>query len=167
MHNARIYVSNIVEAFCAADQDGCPDYRNNAAAYGEALDGLEAEIRATVAQIPSDQRTLITSHDAFGHLGQEYGFRFMAPQGLSTESEASAADVARLVQQIRKQEASALFVENISNPNLVQQIARETGTRVGGRLYSDALSTQDGPAPTYLDMMRHNVNTIADAILGG
>jgi zinc/manganese transport system substrate-binding protein len=159
-------VNNIAKAFCAADATGCPDYQANAKAYDEKLQALDAELKASVAQIPAARRTIITSHDAFGYLGREYGFLFLAPQGISTESEASAADVAALIQQIKNQKAAALFLENVSNPRLIQQIANETGMKIGGELYSDALSTADGPAATYIDMMRHNVNTIRDAALG-
>jgi zinc/manganese transport system substrate-binding protein len=166
VRNAQIYVNNIAKAFCAADATGCPDYQANAKAYDEKLQALDAELKASVAQIPAARRTIITSHDAFGYLGREYGFLFLAPQGISTESEASAADVAALIQQIKNQKAAALFLENVSNPRLIQQIANETGMKIGGELYSDALSTADGPAATYIDMMRHNVNTIRDAALG-
>lgn len=162
--NARIYVDNIVKAFCEADAEGCPTYRENAASYGRQLDILEAGIRTALGGIPEHRRTVITSHDAFRYLGQAYGLRFLSPQGMSTESEASAAQLAELIGQIRQEQASALFVENISNPKLVEQIARETGARVGGRLYSDALSAADGPAATYIDMMQHNATTIAKAI---
>ncbi len=166
VRNARVYVNNIAEALCAADREGCPSYAANAKSYGEKLDALEQELKAAMAEIPSDRRTIITSHDAFAYLGHEYGMQFLAPQGTSTESDASAADVAALIRQIKEQKASAIFLENISNPRLIQQIANETGTKIGGRLYSDALSAANGPAATYIDMMRHNVNTIRDAALG-
>lgn len=163
--NARIYVDNTADALCSADPPACPDYRANARAYSAQLEALERDIKAAIAQIPADRRTVITSHDAFGHLGREYGLRFLAPRGMSTESEASAASMAALIRQIRSNGASALFLENVSNPRLVRRIADETGMKIGGTLYSDALSSQDGPAATYLDMMRHNVATIRDAIL--
>ncbi len=166
VRNAEIYVNNIADAFCAADQEGCASYRANAASYGEKLNALDKELKAAVQRIPSDKRVLITSHDAFAYLGQAYGFQFLAPQGLSTESEASAADVAALIQQVKEQKASALFLENISNPRLIEQIARETGMKLGGRIYSDALSIEDGPAATYVDMMRHNIETIREALEG-
>jgi len=164
--NAQVYVNNIAQAFCAADAGGCPSYQANAKSYDEKLQALDAELKAMVTQIPASQRTIITSHDAFGYLGHEYGLQFLAPQGVSTGSDASAAGVASLIQQIKDQQASAIFIENISNPRLVQQIAQETGMKIGGELYSDALSTADGPASTYIDMMRHNVSTIRDAALG-
>jgi ABC-type Zn uptake system ZnuABC Zn-binding protein ZnuA len=102
-------------------------------AYTAQLDALEAEVKAAVAEIPADKRVVITSHDAFGYFGHEYGIDFRAPEGVSTESEASAADVARLIEEIREDKASAVFVENVSNPRLIEQIAAETGPD-GGRL---------------------------------
>lgn len=165
VHNAEIYVKNIAEAFCAADAAGCDAYKANAEAYTEKLDALDAMIRAGVAEIPEDKRTVITSHDAFGYFEHEYGIRFLAPKGVSTEAEASAADVAALIRQIREDKAAAIFVENITNPRLVEQIAGETGLKVGGTLYSDALSTASGPAATYIDMMQHNIMTIKGAVL--
>lgn len=166
VHNAEIYVKNIAEAFCAADPAGCDSYKANAASYRERLEALDAEIRETVDGIPAEKRTIITSHDAFGYFEHEYGIRFLAPEGVSTESEASAADVAALIRQVREDRASAIFVESITNPRLVEQIASETGLTVGGALYSDALSAADGPAATYIDMMRHNILTIRGTILG-
>lgn len=166
VHNAEVYVKNIADAFCAADAAGCETYRANAEAYGKRLQALDAEIRAAVAEVPEDKRTIITSHDAFGYFEHEYGLKFLAPEGVSTESEASAADVAALIRQVREDRASAIFVENITNPRLIEQIASETGITIGGELYSDALSDPNGPAPTYIDMMRHNVGTIKGAILG-
>ena len=164
--NARIYVKNIADALCAADAEGCEIYKANAAAYETKLRELDAEIKTTVASIPEGKRTLITSHDAFNYFDHEYGLTFLAPEGVSTESEASAADVAALIKQIRDDKASAIFVENITNPRLVEQIASETGIKVGGTLYSDALSDEAGPASTYIDMMRHNAETIKTAISG-
>jgi len=164
--NAEIYVKNIADAFCAADGAGCDSYKANAAAYIATLETLDAEVKAAVASIPSDKRTIITSHDAFGYFEHAYGLRFLAPEGISTEAEASAADVAKLVNQVREDKAAAIFVENVTDPRLARQIADETGLKIGGTLYSDALSDANGPASTYIDMMRHNVNTIKGAILG-
>lgn len=166
VHNAEVYVKNIAEAFCQADAAGCDTYQANAEAYGGKLEALDAEIKAAVAQIPEDKRAIITSHEAFRYFAHEYGLTFLAPEGVSTESEASAADVAALITQIKEDEASAIFVENITNPRLIEQIANETGLEVGGELYSDALSDESGPAPTYIDMMRHNITTIKGAVLG-
>jgi zinc/manganese transport system substrate-binding protein len=164
--NVKIYVKNIAEALCAADAAGCDTYKKNAAAYDAKLSALDQEVRDAISAIPEDKRTVITSHDAFGYFQNAYGLTFLAPEGVSTESEASAADVAALIRQTKEDKASAIFVENITNPRLIEQIASETGLRVGGELYSDALSTADGPAATYVDMIRHNVSTIKGAILG-
>ncbi len=164
--NAQIYVKNIADAFCAADRPGCAEYRRKASAYTETLKSLDAEIRAAVAQIPADRRVVITSHDAFGYLAHEYGLTFLAPAGLSTDAEPSAAHVAVLVKQIQQEKAAAVFLENIANPRLIEQIAAETGVKVGGMLYSDSLSEKDGPAPTYIDMIRNNITQIKGAILG-
>ncbi|MFN7027361.1 MAG: zinc ABC transporter substrate-binding protein AztC [Pseudorhizobium sp.] len=167
IHNAETYVKNIAEAFCEADQAGCATYTTNSEAYLAKLAELETEVKAAVGAIPADKRTIITSHDAFGYLERDYGLKFIAPEGVSTEAEASAADVAKLIDQVKEDQASAIFLENIANPRLVEQIASETGLTVGGTLYSDALSGLDGPAPTYIDMFRYNVNTIKSAIIGG
>lgn len=164
--NAKVYVTNIADAFCQADAVSCDSYKANAASYLATLDALDAEVKAAVASIPEDKRTIITSHDAFGYFEHEYGLTFHAPEGISTEADPSAADVAKLIQQIKQDKASAIFVENITNPRLIEQIAGETGLKVGGELYSDALSDADGPAATYVDLMRHNIATIKGAIGG-
>jgi zinc/manganese transport system substrate-binding protein len=163
--NVKIYVSNIVSALCNADAPTCGTYKENAVSYTMKLDHLDAQIRSTIARIPDDRRMIITSHDAFGYFAKAYAISFRAPEGISTESEASAKDVARLIEQIRNEKASALFVENISDPRLLQQIAAETGLKIDGVLYSDALSSSEGPASTYIAMMRHNVKTLASSIL--
>jgi zinc/manganese transport system substrate-binding protein len=166
IENARIYVKNIADAFCAADAAGCETYRANAQAYDARLADTERAVVAEISAIPQDKRRIITSHDAFGYFSKAYGITFLAPEGISTDAEASAADVAALIRQVKDDHASAIFVENMSSPQLVEQIARETGMTVGGTLYSDALSAPDGPAPTYIDMMLHNARTIRSAIPG-
>jgi len=165
--NAILYVKNITEALCTADEQHCAAYRANETAYSQQLKDLETEVKEAVAKIPADKRRVITSHDAFNYFAQDYGIEFLAPEGVSTEAEASAAEVAKLIRQIREEKATALFVENISDPRLVEQIGRETGLKVSGVLFSDALSPKDGPAGTYIDMMRHNVRTIVEAITQG
>lgn len=164
--NAKVYVKNIADAFCAADAAGCETYKANATTYAGQLDALETDVKAAVASIPADKRTVITSHDAFGYFAHEYGIVFLAPEGISTEAEASAADVAKLIGQVKHDRASAIFVENITNQRLIEQIAGETGLKIGGTLYSDALSEADGPAGTYIDMMKNNIGAIKGAILG-
>lgn len=165
--NAMVYVKNITEALCKAAPGDCDVFKTNSAGYTAKLRALDEEVRRAVEKIPADRRRIITSHDAFGYFADEYGISFLAPEGVSTDAEASAADVAKLIQQIREQRASALFVENISDKRLIEQIARETGLKVSGVLFSDALSTEPGPAATYIDLMRHNVRTILSAINEG
>ena len=162
--NARIYVQTITAALVAADPDGADAYRANAERYGAELDAVDQEIRGVVATLPPERRKVITSHDAFNYFGAEYGLAFLSPVGVSTEAEASAADVAALIRRIREEAIPAIFMENISDPRLLEQIQRETDARIGGTLYSDALSGPDGPAGTYLDMMRHNIRTMAGAL---
>jgi zinc/manganese transport system substrate-binding protein len=162
--NAKIYVANIAAALSTADPAGADAYAANAAAYTEKLDALDAEIRTTIAAVPENRRTIVTTHDAFGYFASTYGLAFEAPQGISTESEASAQDVAALIEQIRDEGIAAVFVENIADPRLLEQIASETDATIGGTLYSDALSGPDGPAPTYLEMMRYNLTTLAQAL---
>ncbi|HZD29707.1 MAG TPA: metal ABC transporter substrate-binding protein [Xanthobacteraceae bacterium] len=163
--NAKIYVANIRDALIAADPAGKDAYDANAAAYLAKLDALEREVRDVVAKIPAERRHVITSHNAFGYFQDAYGISFTAPQGVSTEAEASAKDVAAIISQIKKQKAAAVFLENVTDPRLVQQIARETGAKVGGTLYSDALTDDKGDAPTYIDLIRHNLRQLAAALV--
>jgi zinc/manganese transport system substrate-binding protein len=162
--SVRHWVPRIAVALCEADAAGCDAYRARAAAYTQRLDALDAEIRAAWAPLPAAERKLITSHEAFGYYAAAYGVRFLAPQGLSTEAEASARGVARLVRQIRAEGIKALFVESIADPRLIEQIGRETGVRPSGRLYSDSLSLPDGPAASYEALMRHNTRLMVDAL---
>jgi zinc/manganese transport system substrate-binding protein len=162
--NAKIYVANIRDGLIAVDPAGKAVYEANAASYLGKLDALEAEVRQVIAKIPADRRRIITTHDAFGYFGAAYGMEFIAPQGVSTESEASAKDVARIINQIRKQKIPAVFLENISDERLMQRIAKETDARIGGKLFSDALSDEKGPAPTYIDMMRNNLREFSIAL---
>ena len=122
-------------------------------------------MKAAVAAIPADRRKIISTHDAFGYFQQAYGVEFIAPQGVSTEAEPSARDVARIITQVKKQKIPAVFLENIADPRLMERIAQESGARIGGKLYSDALTDAKGDAPTYLDLMRHNIKQISAALM--
>ena len=164
LKNAVIYVDNITAALVAAAPANAAKFKANRAAYVKEMKSLEAQIRAMIDKLPENKRTVVTSHDAFGYFAASYGLKFEAPQGLSTESEASAADVAKMIRQIRKEGISAVFVETITDNRLLEQIARETGASIGGTLYSDALSGSDGPASTYLKMMRHNATTLTKSL---
>ena len=164
LRNAAVYAGNIAAALAKADPGNAGAFHRNREAYVAEIEALDAEIRRIVAGLPAASRTVVTSHDAFQYFGRDYGLTFVAPQGLSTESEASAKDVARLIRQIRDDGIRAVFIENIGDPRLLKRIADETGAAVGGTLYPGALSGPDGPAPTYLDMMRHNAMTLARAL---
>ena len=162
--NVKLYVVNIRDGLKAADPAGGAAYDANAKAYLERLDVLEGEVKAAIGKIPADRRKVITTHDAFGYFGAAYNVQFIAPVGVSGDAEPSAKDVARIIAQVKRQKIPAVFMENISDQRMMQQIARETGAKIGGTLYSDALSEAGGPAATYLDMMRNNVGELAKAL---
>jgi zinc/manganese transport system substrate-binding protein len=153
----RRYVANIATGLAAADPGNAAIYRERAAAYDAKLATLDAWIRGEIATVPEDRRKAITGHNSFHYFSRAYGVRFEAPRGYSTDSEPSARDMAELIRQVRAQKIKALFIENMTNPVLIEEIARDAGATVGPRLYSDALSKPGGPAPTYDAMMRYNV----------
>jgi zinc/manganese transport system substrate-binding protein len=162
--NAKTYVANIRAALSAADLAGNDIFRSNANAYLAKLDGLEREVREAIAQIPPERRKVISTHSAFGYFVAAYGIEFIAPLGVSTESEASARDIAAIITQIKTAKIPAVFLENISDPRLIQRISAETGARVGGTLYSDSLTDEKGDAPTYIEMVRHNIKALTRAL---
>ena len=162
--NVLVYVDNIVRGLSQVDPEHANLYQQNAARYKAQLQKLDADYRARFAQLPAERRRAITSHDAFGYLAQAYQLTLIGAQGLSTESEPSAAMIAGLIRQIRDEKIPALFIENISNPTLIQQIERETQARVGGELYSDALSPAGGAAASYQAMLEHNLRTLLAAL---
>ena len=162
--NVLLYVDNIARGLSQVDPEHASLYQQNAARYKAQLQKLDADYRARFAKLPAERRRAITSHDAFGYLAQAYHLTLIGAQGLSTEAEPSAAMIAGLIRQIRDEKIPALFIENISNPNLIQQIERETDARVGGELYSDALSPAGGEAATYLALLEHNLNTLLAAL---
>lgn len=156
----RRYVANIATGLATADPANAAFYRERAEAYDARLAALEAWIRAEIATVPEDRRKAITGHNSFHYFSRSYGVQFEAPRGYSTDSEPSARDMAQLIRQVRAQKIKALFIENMTNPVLINEIARDSGATVGPRLYSDALSRTAGPAPTYEAMMRHNVTAL-------
>ncbi|WP_298873539.1 zinc ABC transporter substrate-binding protein [uncultured Bradyrhizobium sp.] len=162
--NARMYVTDIVNALAAADPDDADVFRTQAKAYLEKLEALDREVRDAVAKIPAERRKVISTHDAFGYFAAEYGVQFVAPLGVSTETEPSARDIATIIGQIRAQKIPAVFLENISDDRLIRRIAAETGAKVGGTLISDSLTGEKGPAPTYIDMVRHNIKALTSAL---
>jgi zinc/manganese transport system substrate-binding protein len=162
--NARIYVANIRDGLMKVDPASASIYDTNVKSYLDELDALEKDVRAAIGKIPVDRRKIITNHGAFGYFGDAYGMEFIAPEGLSTDSEPSASGVAKLITQIRTQKILAVFLENVTDPRLMQRIAQESGVKIGGKLYSDALSEPSGPAGNYIALMRNNVREFDKAL---
>jgi len=162
--NAKIYVTDIAKALAGAVPSEADYFRTQAEAYLEKLETLDREVRDAVAKIPPERRKVISTHDAFGYFAAEYGIRFIAPLGVSTETEPSARDIAAIIGQIKAQKIPAVFLENISDDRLIRRIAAETGARVGGTLISDSLTGEKGTAPTYIDMVRHNIKALTSAL---
>ena len=159
-HNIRLYVQNISQMLIQLRPQYSEVLTKRQQKYLDSLNDLEINLKEQLVKIPVSKRIVVTSHDAFGYLGREFKIQFLAPLGLSLEVEASAEDVATIIDQIREQNVKALFVENINNPRLLELISAETNVAIGGRLYSDALSEVKGPAGTYLKMMRHNIESL-------
>jgi zinc/manganese transport system substrate-binding protein len=162
--NAKIYVANIRDALMVADPADAQTFHANAARYLAELDALDAEVKAAVATIPPERRKVISTHNAFGYFAAAYGIEFIAPSGVSTENEPSARDIAAIIRQIKAEKIPAVFLENLSDDRLIRRIAAETGANVGGTLYSDSLTAEKGPAPTYIDLVRHNIKALTSAL---
>ncbi|MET0172702.1 MAG: metal ABC transporter substrate-binding protein [Agrobacterium vaccinii] len=162
--NVKVWVENIETALSAADPADAQDFKANAQAYLKTLDKLDAYAHTKFDAIPEDRRKVLTSHDAFGYFGREYKVTFLSPLGVSTETEASAGDVAKLIEQIKAEHVKTYFFENSNDPRLVKQVAKATGAEPGGELYVESLSKAKGPASTYEKMFRYNVEQIAAAI---
>ena len=162
--NVKVYVANIRDGLAKVDPAHAADYAAAAAAYTARLDALDRDVRAALERIPPQNRRIITTHDAFGYFGAAYDLKILAPQGVSTESEASPRDIAAIIDQIRREHVPAVFLETVTDPRQMERIARESGARIGGKVFSDALSEAGGPAPTYIDMIRANVNAFAAAL---
>jgi len=159
-NNVALYVRNIAAGLVKVDAAGAATYHANAEAYVKELQALDSWTKEQIATIPADKRKVITSHDAFGYFAAQYGVKFLAPQGVNTEAEPSAKQVAQLIKQIQREKIRAVFVENMSNPKLIAQLSKDAGATLGASLYADALSTADQPGATYLQMMRHNVTQL-------
>jgi zinc/manganese transport system substrate-binding protein len=163
--NAVIYADNIARALAGADPARANAYRQRFREYGAKIEALDRRVRDELGAIPAEKRRVITNHDAFGYYGKAYGVAFLAPEGISTDSEPSARTIAHLIRQIRREGIKALFLENISDPRLVEELARETAATLGPPLYSDALSRPNGPAPTYIRMIEHNTAALKQGML--
>ncbi|MDA9432460.1 metal ABC transporter substrate-binding protein [Bradyrhizobium sp. CCBAU 51627] len=162
--NAEVYVTDIANALAAVDPEDAELFHARSRAYLEKLEALDREVREAVGKIPPERRKVISTHDAFGYFAAEYGIQFIAPLGVSTATEPSARDIASIISQIRTQKIPAVFLENISDDRLIRRIAAETGVKVGGTLISDGLTGEKGPAPTYIDMVRHNIKALTSAL---
>ena len=162
--NAKVYATDIANALAAAAPDEADFFRAQVKTYLEKLETLDREVREAIAKIPPERRKVISTHDAFGYFSAEYGIQFIAPLGVSTETEPSARDIAAIIAQIKAQKIPAVFLENISDDRLIRRIAAETGSKVGGTLISDGLTGEKGPAPTYIDMVRHNIKALTSAL---
>ncbi len=162
--NAKVYVTNIRDGLIAIDPANRADYEANCAAYLAKLDLLDRTIRDAILTVPPDRRRVLTNHDAFGYFSDSYGIAFIGLLGVSTDAELSAGDLATTIRQLREHKGTGLFLENIVNPVQLKRISEETGVAIGGTLYSDALTTAGGEAPTYIDLMQHNIRTIVSAL---
>jgi len=159
-NNVVFYVRNIAAALSQVDPAGASGYQTNAEAYVKELQALDVWTKAQIASIPQAKRKVITSHDAFGYFATQYGVQFLAPQGVNTETEPSAKQVAQLIRQILREKIRAVFVENMANPKLIAQLSKDAGVTLGASLYADALSPAGQPGASYLQMVRHNVTQL-------
>jgi zinc/manganese transport system substrate-binding protein len=165
LRNGQIYVRNIAAALAKVDPGNAKTYQANAVRYEDQLAELDNWVRNQIDMVPQAKRRVITSHDAFGYFGAAYGVEFLAPVGISTEAEPTAGQLAGLIDQIKRERINTLFIENITDPRLVETIGKESGAQMGGELYSDALSEPDGPAPSYIAMFKNNVPKLVDGML--
>ena len=159
------YVRNLAEGLAAADAANAEAYRASSAAFIGRLEAMDAWAEAEFAKVPAAKRKVITTHDAFGYLAERYKLTFRSPRGVTTDAEPSAKGIAQLINQIRAEKTKAVFVENITDRRMIDQLAKEAGAAVGGRLYSDALSAAGGPAATYEALFRHNVSLLTSGML--
>jgi zinc/manganese transport system substrate-binding protein len=164
LSNGVVYVNNIAAVLSNKIPEKADIIETNRATYANTLMALDASTKTKLSQLPAEKRTVVTAHDAFGYLADAYDMTFLAPVGIDTEAEPSAQELAVLIDQLKADGAAALFIENITSPALLQQIADETGLTIGGRLFSDALSERGGPATSYLAMFEHNLNTLLTAL---
>ena len=162
--NVRRATELVQAVFVQADPRNAQDYATHGAAYVNRLAAAENDVKLKVAELPRDRRKLVTSHDAFGYLARDYGFTVYPVEGVSTSDEPSSRQVAALLDTIRREKVKAVFFENTQNPKVLATITRETGATVGGELYADGLGAPDSDAATYEGMMRHNVETIVNAL---
>jgi zinc/manganese transport system substrate-binding protein len=162
--NVKIYIKNIEIGLSKVDPENAHDYQQNAQVFLQKLNKLEVKLHAQLETIPVEDRVAITPHNAFRYMGRDFNIKFMSPQGTSTESEASASDLAAIIRQVKENHVNAVFIENIADNRMIEQISNETNATIGGKLFSGSLSDKNGPAPTYLQMMEYNITTIVSAL---
>jgi zinc/manganese transport system substrate-binding protein len=163
--NVKTYVANIRDALVKYDAANAAVYNARTRDYLLQLDKLDAWIKSEVAKVPQVKRKVITTHDSFRYFADGYGISFIAPLGVSTDSDASAGDIARLIDQLRAGQVQAVFLENISDGRVIRQLQADAQAHIGGTLYSDALSEKSGKAGTYIDLMRHNTAQLVAGML--
>lgn len=162
--NVRTYVANIAQGLSAVAPDHAADFKANADKLIAEIAALDQRLKADFGAIPQEKRRVLTSHDAFHYFGRAYGIEFVSVQGVSTEAEPTADDLVKVVRQARDGHLSAIFLENMSDPRLAETVAQESGVRIGGELYADALSDSSGPAPDYLSLVRYNAKQLLAAM---
>ena len=158
------YIENIKKALSELDPDNSDIFEFNYKLYKQQLEDLDNYIRTEIQKIPESQRILITSHDAFQYYGRRYGIELESILGTSTDADAQTSDIIRLNKIIKSSGVPAVFIESTVNPKLLEQLAKDNKITVGGKLYADSLGDKNSPAPTYIDMLRHNTNTIVAAL---
>jgi zinc/manganese transport system substrate-binding protein len=163
--NGIIYVNNIAEALAKYDPENAAPYRARAAAYVDDLKALDTWAKAEMAAIPPAKRRIISSHDSLEYLAKAYNITLISVNGWTNNAEPSAAELARLTQQIKKERVHALFLDSITDPRVMQRIGQEAGISVGDTLYGDALSKPGGPAGTYVKMIRHDIEALKAGML--
>ena len=163
--NGIIYVKNIAEALARVDPANADAYHNRAASYTQQLKELDSWAHAEIAAVPTIKRRVLASHDSLQYLANAFGITMISVNGWTNKSEASAADLARLTDQIRRDHVKALFLDSITDPRAMQNISKETGAVIGGTLYGDTLSPPGGEAGTYIEMIRHDISTLKAGML--
>ncbi len=164
LSQAQVYIRNISQGLSQADPANADYYQQRAQDYAQRVQQLDDSIKSRLQAVPAEQRKVITSHDAFAYLGKEYGITFISLVGMSSQAEPSAREIAQVIEQARREHIRAIFVENTVSPKLVEQVARETGAKVGGILYSDALGKPGSGTDTYLGMMKWNTDKLIEAL---
>jgi zinc/manganese transport system substrate-binding protein len=164
-HNGIVYVKNITDALARVDPAHADIYRNRAASYTQQLRELDSWAHAEMAAVPTTKRRVLSSHDSLQYLGTAFGITIISVHGLSNNSEPSAAELARVTDQIRREHLKALFLDSITDPRPTERISRESGAAIAGTIYGDALSKPDGVARTYIEMIRHDISTLKEGML--